>query len=144
MKLPKYTPDPEYDHLVKCTEYLVEANSNETHELWFKFHAIYGYSWEQDRGFGEQIGWVNKMPLMLTLVWNRVGGRLICFYDPTGWVNDKRIVNKWLERTFPGRGKVDAMNFHNALQDLKVPRPRDMDERSKKYQQLYRELCPPR
>jgi hypothetical protein len=128
-----------YEEMVATTEHLVEANSFEVLSLWQRFHQLYGYSWEQTySGYMEPIGELDCRPVCISLRWDKVGGKLFCFYEMCSQVQDRELMREWIKLTFPGIQEVDAMNFHNALLHLEVRRPEGMEERHKAYREMLR------
>jgi hypothetical protein len=112
------------------TEYLIEANSNESHYIWrdWALQAKYSnervnshynherFPWEQlGMGYCKQIGKLDKRPVMITIFWNRINGHLIGFWTMDSQVCDYKMAEKWLDKTFPGVPRTDATNCGHAL-----------------------------
>jgi hypothetical protein len=111
------------------TEYLVEATSNESHHIWQewslqakhsneKVNKHYNHErfpWEQGKGFCEQIGTLDKRPVIITIFWNRINGHQIGFWSMDSQVCDYKMAKEWLKKTFPGISSTDAGNFHNVI-----------------------------
>lgn len=130
------------EKILGMTEYLVEADSFSKHELWarysgegmFRHVAHVGgreekfptVKWEQiPEGRIHEIGQITikngrkteKMPVVLNIFWALLDGKLIGFYDVTSQMVDWRMVEKYLEDTFPhGRARMtNAENFHHVI-----------------------------
>lgn len=123
------------------TVFMVEATHNETHNLWAqwskegkefcthgRFQDIYRrLDWEQDNpGYLYTVGWVDKRPVCVSFVWNRIKGHLVCFYEPTSQIVDHELVEKYINKIFKGtwdngsrRAHCDAMNFGHCIQHLR-------------------------
>lgn len=107
---------------------LVEATSFEEHSLWL-MHSKDGeqfiahmrttrlFKWEQLSG--GVLTQINDEPIMTVhLRPVRIDGRLLIFYDAPSKIVDYGIVDAWLDKQFSGVRRVDANNFHNALNAL--------------------------
>jgi hypothetical protein len=110
---------------IEETAFLVEASSCEHLHIWIQWHRC--LKWEQQTlGSAPQIGWAynserKKMPVTVSLSWDRIEGHLVCFYNAPSMVVDHELVETWLKKTFKNsKGKVDAMNFHNCVQGLDI------------------------
>lgn len=130
-----YTPNKE--EKIAGTVVLVEANSNETSDIWERFAKdgkrckctcdictrTKRYPWTQiTPGYWETIGKLDNRPVCVSIFWVRISGYLIAFWEVTSQVVDYVMVNDWLEKTFPKVPTANAMNFHNAIrviQELK-------------------------
>jgi hypothetical protein len=129
------------DNRINRTAYLVEATSNEAHWLWRdhshqatrSLHSStpkdFPYEdckvkWQQDVGIFQQIGTLDGMPVTISITWNEIDGHLIGFWETTSQVTDHRMIDKWLEETFPGVPTTAADTFHRVItfvrENLKV------------------------
>lgn len=104
---------------------MVEANSNETTDLWARCHTR--CDWKQiSRGNFVNIG-VLKVDneirsVCMTIFYAIIDSRKIGFWEPTSQFVDYRMVEEWLAREFP-RPEVyhtNAMNFSNAFRHIQA------------------------
>lgn len=127
----------------KETVAVVEATDTEVFYLWKEWSNESGYddldyvkrgrthpkrSWVQvNPGYGETIGHVGKMPVVISLTWVRIDGKLVLFYELSSQMQDHRMVEPWLEKQFGRQGwpkwdhgyrrmKTNAMNFGHAIE----------------------------
>jgi hypothetical protein len=129
----------------KETYAIVEANANETQNLWADWAIENTWRlpdprnqrkfvhWEQvTRGHYQQVGQfrINKdiMPVVLSLFWARLRtektgpGRLVMFWDMTSQVSDSRMAEKFFKKNLPkGIINTNAANFHNVTLSLGRP-----------------------
>jgi hypothetical protein len=124
--------DKRFDETFFC----VEANSYEGQQIWLEFNQERGIPWISENGLLVEAGeldiiGVGKMPVTLSLFWNRIRGKLICFYEVSSRFVDHNMVEDWLkkniikDKTWAGNLPVvcDAMNACNilhAIQDSQV------------------------
>lgn len=139
--------DHQFNERIKQTVALVEANSNEQHLLWRewakestwcdpKYPSTLSrkFMWEQmNPGCWIQIGTLAKMPVCISLSWNRLDGQVVLFWELTSMVTDSRMAEKYLKKIF---GKIptydnghreattDANNFHLAAEAVREARDR--------------------
>ena len=118
---------------IRETEYLIEANSNESHQIWREVAEQAKYSeervvarynrerfpWVQGKGFCEQIGKLDKRPVMISIFWNRINGHQIGFWSMDSQVTDHKMAEKWLDKTFPGVRRSDANNYFGLYDIIK-------------------------
>ena len=114
------------------TNHLVEADSFASHVLWERWAldaAPYGPAWDHrvpwiqlNPGRSIFVGTTDGMPVYVTLFWAEVDGGLVCFWTSESMVADHRLVSAYLERTFPGVPKTDAMNFGNVIRRMRWDR----------------------
>lgn len=116
---------------IEATEYLVEANSDETHYLWrdwalqakitnARIRDDYPrFTWEQLSGYCQQIGTLDDRPVMITIYWNRLNGHLIGFWTMDSQVTDHKMAREWLDKTFPNIPQTNVSNFTHALRIIK-------------------------
>ena len=121
-ELVEYEHDPRF----MKTEFVVEANSYERHSLWKEYYfdkEADRVSWEQDNsGFWMKLGELSGMPVCYEFFWSTVDGLLVLFYAPTSVVDDRRMVDAFLEKYCNPkwdkgirRANTNAMNFHHVL-----------------------------
>lgn len=102
---------------ISQTKYLVEATSNE------KMHLYPEY---KDRGFPSSyegsvclhIASIADEPVWISLTFQRINNRIVCFCEMTGNYACGYVCNKSLGKIFPNVPKVDAMNFHNVMLEV--------------------------
>lgn len=103
---------------------VVEANSFETLSLWRECTEELKKTWvDNNRGYWQVVGKLNKMPVCITLQTSVVDGHKILFYHPTSQVVDYRKIDKWLNRNMPKTAfrsngylnRTNAMNFYNVM-----------------------------
>lgn len=128
----------QFEEKVSQTRYLVEADSFAKLSLWERWAEdsrsprpdwVTPLSWKQhNMGTTLQLGELDGRPVMLTLFWDTIGGVLVCFYDSGSQVTDYRMVEDFLDKTFPGIRKSDAMNFGNVILDIQETAPQKEPE----------------
>lgn len=110
---------PPQDPRFKETFFLVEASSFERQCLWKRRHDL--TSWEdQNSGYMGQIGILARRPVVISVFWARINGRLVGFWESTSQVVDHEMIEKWFEKNCAPpkwdngtrRARCDAMNFH--------------------------------
>lgn len=129
------------EELFRDVEWLVEANSNERHELWREFHTR--HKWEQvGQGFGytiveletkvkKALGKTVKsstkqtLPVCVDFSFAIIDGHKVCFYNTGSRLAHSGYVEAFLithfQRTHDGYTRwnhVDANNFHNCANYL--------------------------
>ncbi len=105
--------DPRWDTTVA----LVEATDFERLCLWRESKDT--HTWEEDyRGLMSTIGYLNKRPICVCVVWAKIDGYLVAFYDATSLVVDHSKVEDWLKEQAPKASRTNAMNFHTALHEI--------------------------
>jgi hypothetical protein len=127
-------PNPEIISRLKDTFYMVEANSNERHHIWRDFahnsdsRWLPGIQihWEQIHdGYCVNLGKLGKRPVVMSLTWDRLDGKLICFWELCSQVADYAKSDKFIEKYFRSlseenkRAVTDAGNFALCLHALK-------------------------
>lgn len=119
-------------HIEDCfskTEFVVEATSFESHEVWRRWHETVS-SWEQiSSGFSQVIGHIKvdgkEMPVCVSGFWSKIDGRYVLFYEATSLVVHYDWVNNWIKnnvRLATGKlvGHCDASNFHSCIGSLGI------------------------
>lgn len=114
------TPDP----TLADTAYVVEATRNEQHLLWRQFKLRVPWV-GRSPGLMPTAGKVTvdgaEHPVVLSIFWAEIAGKLVAFYEPTSRVVDHDLVKRWLAERCPAfaAGKTcDANNFHLCLHDV--------------------------
>lgn len=102
-----------------------EATNTEKTYLWMvNKHSLYGQKpreWKELlSGYGVTVGYLNDMPVFISLLKDNIDGKNILFWFATSQVVDYRMINAWLEENIPERARrdgrihqTDAANFHN-------------------------------
>jgi hypothetical protein len=102
---------------------IVDANSFEVHMLWKEATQYRNRrDWEQiGHGYSETVGHLNNMPVCVSVNSAIIDGHKIIFIDAKSRIVDHRMIDTWLEKTFPksafkedGRiNRTNADGFHN-------------------------------
>lgn len=111
----------------RCAETfaVVDATSQEAHDLWVRFHykpdGHAPLAWKQmNPGMWREIGTFGGMPVCVTVFWALVEGRLVAFVEGTSTVVHHGMIEEWSRETFKSaRSRSDAANFHNVALDIK-------------------------
>lgn len=137
--------DDEIEQRMRRTVAVVQATSTEQFFLWKEWAKDSGWDdldyikrggtphpklkWEQmNPGSWLTIGHVNKMPVCISLTWNRIEGQVVLFWEMTSQVVDYRMGEKYLEKVLDPWPKYDngsrhassdAMNFHNMVSAIR-------------------------
>lgn len=84
------------------------------------------HKWEQmNPGYLVTIGKIKKMPVCVSVTWNKIDGYLVAFYEAVSRVVDHDMVRDWINKmTQPGVGHCNAMNFHLCLQEIEAQKTR--------------------
>lgn len=101
---------------------VIEANSFEKLCLWQERGSKAAWK-ENPAGYSEVIGYLDDMPVCISLFTITVDGHKLLFFDPTSQVVDHRMIDQWLEENLPKSAfktdgwinKTNAMNFHNVF-----------------------------
>jgi len=127
-------------------EFVVEATPNEVLQWWSEWHNR--LAWEQG-STGDSItvgnlrlspmqGCVNPFcsapfermnkeegwPIVVSLRYHRLNNHWVAFWDPTSMLVFYRLIEMWLEKTFPGVPTCNSLNFQCCLAHcMKVHRP---------------------
>lgn len=110
---------------------VVKATHTERHLLWEKYHYNDKlFTWVSGGGGPAPIiGYVNDMPVCVTLLVDVIEGHPILFIDATSQVVDWRMVDEFLKKHLPQSAfkdsgyvnETDAMNFTNVLPTRSYP-----------------------
>jgi hypothetical protein len=123
-KLPEAPPslkrtDGEMVKFLDGVQGIVDATSNERHNLWEKWHYRPDgrkVSWDSNNsGLMERVGTLDNRPIVITLNTAVVNGKKILFVDPTSQLVDHKMIDKWIADNLPGVSRTDATNFHNVI-----------------------------
>lgn len=121
--------------LFKDVVFLIEANDNESHLLWEKYHyktdkdVPHVKLWEQEfSGYMIKIGELDNRPINVTLSYAKLNGKRILFYNGCSQLVDHKMIEDWLQHfTKDIRwdnnhrwAHCDAMNFHHCLDAIGV------------------------
>ena len=99
--------------------YMVEANSFETLSLWQQHHKELNWQEVTRGGPMFQLGQLADRPVVLSVNIFSILGRKVMSYDPTSQVVDWVMVEDFLEKSWPNAKKTNAMNFFNAVHDIR-------------------------
>jgi hypothetical protein len=128
------------DQLMEETFFAVAATSFEHQCLWSDHAQQSDYAkvpttvhWKQlPYGYTVQVGTLDNRPVVMTLRWASLDGKLILFWDVCSQVTDSGMVEAWLSGNFHGtwdkgtrRARTDAMNFHHCIHAIKEPKSND-------------------
>jgi len=97
--------------------YMVEANSFET--LWQQHHQELDWKEVTHGGPMFQLGQIADRPVVLSVNIFEILGRKVMSYDPTSQVVDWVMVEDFLEKSWPNAKKTNALNFFNAVHDIR-------------------------
>jgi hypothetical protein len=108
---------------LKDTFFLVEADDFAKLRLWSENHNRAEIKWEEGGcGYLVTVGHLNKRPVAITVTWDFINEKKICFWEATSELVDHKMIKEWLARHFTGRWDNDtrpattnAMNFHHCL-----------------------------
>jgi len=102
---------------------VVEATRYEQHCLWRENTRLtQPMPWKSNtHGLMETVGYVNKMPVCISLFTAEISNYKILFLEATSQVVDYRMIDAWLKATMPATAlrkdgcvnRTDAMNFYN-------------------------------
>lgn len=108
-KLDKYAL-VDLDKRFKDTVYAVQANHDEQFLLWLDndnmskgWHIVdkqYALKWEQDTGIGRHIGSIGVRPIYAGIMWAKLNGNLVAFYELTSQLCDYELLDKWADKAF--------------------------------------------
>ncbi len=112
------------DPRFKETFFLVQATHFEKHQLWKEWHK--SVDWQQeDAGYGQEIGTLADRPVVLSVFWVRINGRLVAFWELTSGVADYIMAENWFSQyCTPAKwdatrsAKCNASNFHLCIQAI--------------------------
>ncbi len=118
------------------TFFVVEASSFEKQKLWEEnkarrkarkpFNQMY-VEWEQGRsGVGICVGMLAEMPVNISVIWDKLDGKTICFWEAVSPVVDYRMIEKFFEKNCNPKwdngtrqARVNVDNFHHCLHAIK-------------------------
>jgi hypothetical protein len=130
-------------------EWLIEANSNEQHQIWEGWHTK--LKWEQiNPGFSYTIKRLSvegeELPICLCFTFAKVNGRKIAFYECSSLLSHYGYIEVFLKTYFQRThdnycrwNQVDAKNAHNCLNYLETidKEPRDTKYTPQGYMKKY-------
>ena len=114
--------------LLEETFYCVEANSNETLDIYRVLAREQGEQWDENTScFFQNVGNILGLPFLevnITLNFVNIRGKKICFYEDTSRFVDHEMIEKWIEKHTPNsKGYTNGMNwshFWHAIQTNQV------------------------
>jgi hypothetical protein len=105
--------DKKFDEVV----YFVKASFDESLFLWNELHTKLDWK-EYNRGLVYTIGEINDRPINVEFNFCYINNKLICFYDCISQLCDYKMLEDWLDTTFPNVPDTNAMNFHHAVHSV--------------------------
>lgn len=125
MPTPRIWIAPPQDQRFSETFFLVEASSCEKLYLWKEWHKRVKWE-EQSSGCFGQVGKLSGRPVVISVFWAKIDGRLIGFWESTSQVVDYKMIEKWFSKNcVPPKwdgtrhARCDAMNFHLCIQAIR-------------------------
>jgi hypothetical protein len=120
----RWVPQGDDADVFKDVVYLVEANSNEQHELWYQWYHEPRYGtkvdWEQVyRGVAVTIGTVDKRPVVVSVTYALIEGQRVMFYYGCSQVVDHQMIDDWMTHYAKGVPRRDAQNFGHCIQNIR-------------------------
>ena len=96
-------------------EVTCEATDFERYCIWERFHnSELSWPWESARvGKGLTVGFVEDMPVCISISKARVNGKVVLFYCDTSQIVDHRMIEEWRKDNLAGVQNADAQNFCN-------------------------------
>lgn len=114
-----------YKEMLNDCVYVVEANGNETLNIWSRWcdrENPYGhpkrYKWEPFGGWLETVGHIDDRPICISVMFNKIDGHYVCFWHATSQLVDYKMIDEWFDKMAPGLKRTDAMNVHNAMHEI--------------------------
>lgn len=123
--------DKDNSDLFKDVCYLVEATSEEHHNLWINWHyrPIYNpVPWQQiSKGHLLTIGEFHKRPISVLIDYAIIDGKKVMFYTGYSELVDHKMISKWIDKYSPIVRKntakqivwTNSTNFSHCITDLK-------------------------
>lgn len=98
----------------------VEATREEEFGVWTRFvdRRDPPLTWKQHGGYLRTIGYLDGLPVCVSLTFNTVAGHRILFYHATSRVVDHEMVREFIDAILPDEAKArrtDATNFVHCL-----------------------------
>lgn len=119
---PTIEPTKEILSQLDRTFYIVEIASHNDHQ--YIWEQLWGYpngrrkdlSYQQGRMSSIQpIGKLAGNTISLSITWDEIGGKQICFIHPESQVVDHRMVRKWIAKYAGKIPTTDTSNFHHMV-----------------------------
>ena len=121
---------------LKRTKFIVAATSNEQHQFWVDHakqntlnpNTFYAQKveWQQMDGWHVTVGHFHKRPVCISVMWNKLDGHLVMFWEAVSQLIDYAMIEKWLDENFKGkydggnrRACCDASNFGHCLSAIR-------------------------
>ncbi len=122
---------PPTDERFKETFFLVEASSFERNCLWMEWNNR--VKWEQTSWCMGQIGTISRQPVTLSVLWVRIDGKLIGFWEPTSQVVDHKMIREWFAKNCVSpkwdngtrHGRCNADNFYLCMRAIQEANKRE-------------------
>jgi len=118
------------------TLFVVQATHYEVQSLWsnwskksadqsrFRPAPDKQIDWVQLDGWGVQVGELDGMLICVSIIWNKLNGHLIAFWEPTSLVFDHRQWESWINKHFSGtwdndrKALTNTSNFHHCIRAI--------------------------
>lgn len=115
------------DYTLRDADFVVEATHFEKFALWKENDHEQRVRWDDvSTGHMHTVGHLSvnrkKMPVVVSIFFAVLNGKVVAFYEATSQVVDHRMVEKWVESESPAYqagDKCDAMNFHQCLNHVR-------------------------
>lgn len=109
------------DEMIKQTQFIVRANRammsllKEFYDIDSLYNVTYSGKWWKEKaneklnvlywkqvsqGISRQIGMYHKMPIMVSLNWEWINEKLVCFYESESMVTHYDMLEKWIQERF--------------------------------------------
>ncbi len=132
--------DEEIEQRMRRTVAVIEATHTEQFYLWKEWSDESGWDdshhpghpqlrWEQmNPGSCLTLGYIEDMPVNISLTWNRIEGQVVLFWEMPSTVTDLRMGEDYLKKMLNPwptydkgyrRATFDAMNFGNAVSAIR-------------------------
>ena len=99
---------------IKNVKAICTATDYEKFCIWKQFHNEMKWDWQEDRvGCSVTLGYVNDMPVVISIIVDKVMGKDVLFIEDTSQVVDHRMIDKWREENLPNIPHQHAENFVN-------------------------------
>ena len=95
----------------KDVDIALEANTYESVCLWQEINNR-GIVWiDGSVGHSHKIGRLCDMPVVISVIVNKVADMKVAFIDPTSQVVDWRMIDEWIKENMPRAERADGINF---------------------------------
>jgi len=97
---------------------LWRSHSNEAvkHKLSTADHPHLVVDWVQiTSGYGLTVGWIEDRSVHVSFEWANINDKLVMFWEPTSFLVDYDIIDKWFEVEMPHVEKCEADTFTHCI-----------------------------